>query len=127
MAVVARSAAWLLLAIPSLLFCYTLTASIARGRPTTSPELVQRLKQILTDVGASDDFAVIVQDQTASPCSFRRRRGRVPLLIASLAFVHDASDELLRGVAALQYAELRDAQLAKRATRWQVMCGWTDG
>jgi hypothetical protein len=65
-------------------------------------------------------LAVVVQDQTASPCELRGSRART--LIAALGFVKSSSDEVLRGVAALQYASLRSPQMNSRRRLIRIGC-----
>jgi len=109
------SPAWLILAIPSVLFCYTFAAKIASGYPETSRDQAERFDRLLVEVGGLDAFKVVVQDQTSSPCMLFRRRE--PLVIGAIDFVQSAGDELLRGVAAVMHAELRDPQIVKSATK----------
>jgi hypothetical protein len=109
---VAGSACWLLLALPSALFCMTFGRAVRLGLPEVRPDLAERFSRILVDVGGQDAFAVVVQDQTYSPCI--ARLGRRPTLIAATGFVEDASDEILRGVAAIQHSLLRARPLHRR-------------
>ncbi len=111
-AAISHSVLWLLLLLPALPSLYVLGGRIARGYPTTDVEAAQRFKQILFEVGGEQELAVIVQDQTASPCELRR--GDHPTLIAALGFVKASSDDVLRGVGALQYASLRTPQMNNR-------------
>jgi hypothetical protein len=98
---------------------FVLGGRIARGYPTTDEEEQQRLKRILAETGP-EPLAVFVQDQTASPCELRGSRPRT--LIAALDFVRSSSDELLRGVAALQYASLRNPRVSRRRRVMRVLC-----
>jgi hypothetical protein len=118
-AAISHSALWLLLVLPALPTLYVLGSRIARGHPTTDLEAAQRLKQILAEVGGEQELAVMVQDQTASPCELRR--GSHPRLIAALGFVKDSSDGVLRGVAALQHASLRTPQMNSRVRLVRVI------
>jgi hypothetical protein len=125
---------WLALALPSLGFCCVFAVAIARGSPTFDLALAQRLDRILVDVGGTDSFRVVVRDKTpavfnispppgpaermltVSPrmLEHRAETTRQRLLVAALGFVHDASDEVLHGAAALQHAELRDSSIMRR-------------
>lgn len=112
-ALISHSAPWLLLALPALPTLCLLASHIARGYPTTDVPARQRFIQILTEIGGEQPLTVIVQDQTASPCELRR--GRHPTLIAALGLVKFSSDEVLRGLAALQYATLQSPRMKRRA------------
>ena len=105
---------WLgiLLGLPALLYAVILAGSIFQGVPTTSRSLNRLLVDTLIDVGGEDVFAVVVQDQAPFPIALRRRRQR-PVVIAAIDFLTGASDEILRGVAALQHAEFRDPQMTR--------------
>ncbi len=115
-AAIAHSALWLLLALPTLPTLCILGARIARGYPKTDPEALQRFMGVLAEVGdeIGDDqeLAVIVQDQTPGPCELRR--GSHPTLVAALGLVQSSSDEVLRGVAALQCASLVNTRMKNR-------------
>ena len=108
----AGSPEWLPLALPSALFCFAFGQSVISGSPNLRADLAERLNRTLVDVAGAAAFAVVVQDQTNSPCVFRRRRR--PTLIAAAEFVEGASDEILRGVAAIQHALLGDELIRKR-------------
>jgi len=110
----AGSMGWLLLALPSALFCVAFGRTMISGSPNVRTDLAERFNRILVDVAGTDAFALVVQDQTNSPCVFRRRR---PTMIAAAGFVQGASDEILRGVAAIQHALLRDELMRKRTKR----------
>jgi hypothetical protein len=118
-AALSHSALWLLLALPALPSILLFVNSIARGYPRTDDDAQQRLKQILAETGP-EPLALIVQDQTGSPCELRGNKPQT--LIAALGFVKSSSDEVLRGVAALQYASLRSTQMNRRRRLMRVAC-----
>lgn len=111
-AATSRSAIWLLLVLPALPSLFILGGHIALGYPTTDVEVQRRFIQILDEILGEQRLGVIVQDQTASPCQLRR--GHLPTLIAALGFVRSSSDEVLRGVAALQCASLWSPRMNNR-------------
>ena len=113
-AIVGHSPAFLLLALPTVAPLYLLGENILRGYPQVDAEATRRLDRILIEVGGLDAFLVTVQDQRADPVSLRR--GKRPRIIAETGFISGCSDELLRGIAALQHASLRCSRIDRR--RW---------
>jgi len=111
-AILGKSPVWALLGIPSLGWMTLLGAAIMRGRPTVGTAETLRLDRMLIEVGGVDAFGVVATDQTNSPVIFRR--GKQPRIYAATDFVHGASDDVLRGVAALQHAALADPLMQRR-------------
>jgi hypothetical protein len=103
-AAIARSPAWLLLSVPPLGWIVLLGGALKSGYPTVGVEETERLDRMLIDVGGVDAFGVVAQDHTDSPVLLRYTKR--PTIIAASDFVRSASDDVLRGVAALQHAAL---------------------
>jgi hypothetical protein len=118
-AVLAASPVWLLLAVPSLGWMFLLGAKLAAGHPTVGVQETGRLDQMLIDVGGVDAFGVCAQDQCDSPVVLRH--GKQPLVFAAVDFVQAASDEVLRGVAALQHAALDDPARQRRLKQMRII------
>jgi hypothetical protein len=111
-AAVSHSALWLLLVLPALPSLFILGGNIALGYPKTDAEAAQRFIHVLDEILGEQWLGVSVQEQTASPCVLQR--GRRPKLIVALGLVRTSSDEVLRGVSALQCASLRSPRMNNR-------------
>jgi hypothetical protein len=113
-ALLSGSPLWLLLGVPALGWATLLAGGLIRGDPTQDVEETQRLDRMLIEVGGEDAFAVSVQDQVDLPVVLRHRKQ--PAIYAAADFVRHASDDVLRGVAALQHAALRHQPAATGPT-----------
>jgi len=110
---------WLVLAIPSLSWMVLLGGRLLPGRLYRDWDETLRFDQILIDVGGVDAFGVSVQTGTDMPVVLHRRGPR-PAVYAGISFVKPASDQTLRGVAALMHAALADADLNKRVDDMEI-------
>jgi hypothetical protein len=98
-AVVSDTPALLVFAVPPLVWVALLGSAVAEGRPEHSLADGQRLDAMLKEVGGFDAFLVGARDDLDWPV---HRRGHI--VIGATDFLRHASDEVLRGVAALQHA-----------------------